>query len=281
MSNPRDTLVLLVTCSRDETRRDLAVEVTKNMAELVPAAGLQDSFMLFDNASTFADHLSFAPKGAVVVQSPENIGYWSAIKWVLEHHREYFVRTFKYIYLVESDLTHSDLRPLGLCENFLDATPSASCVRTQEFSVRHRWRYNKDLRFMPFRNLRSVVRQRNEVTGEKAWFIPPVDGGKIWRSNLHAKLPALNRIETLCHVFSELEALGEFSERDFFDFTYRDKKDIGIYDGGLFHQLSTPQTTKIMSGSWSDVLSLKKMGYQTTRQARFLEIENQPTVSRK
>lgn len=277
---PTNTLVLLVTCSRDETRRDLATMVTKNLASLVPQAGLQDSFAIFDNASLYKDHLAFAPAGTVIIQSSENVGYWSAIKWVLENLEKVANRTPEFIYLVESDLIHNDLRPLGECEEFLRNHAEAACVRTQEFSVRNRWRYNKDWWFLPFRNLRSVVRQKNEVTGERAFFQRISRDEKIWMSNLHAKIPALNRVELMRQVFQSLEEKGAFTEKNFFEFVYSIKKRIGIYDGGLFHQLSTPYSKKIVSGSWSDLASLKRLGYQTTRTAQFFALNNEPTMTR-
>jgi len=267
MKNPADTIVLLVTCSRDETRRDLAVAVTKNMAELIPAAGLSQSFVIFDNASTFDDHLAFAPEGTVIVRSPENVGYWSAIKWVLEHRSQLLGRDYKYIYMVESDLTHSDLKPLALCEDFLAATPSASCVRTQEFSVRWRWFFDKRLKRLPFHVTRSEIHLKNEVTKERAWFKPCAAFKGIFLSNLHAKLPALNRLCALDVVFDVLAAKTGFAEQDFFAEMLQRYPHIGVLDGGLFHSLFSRLDKGAVSGSYSSPQVLAQTGYQQTRKA--------------
>jgi len=280
MNSPTDTLVLLVTCSRDESRRDLAVAVTQNMAELIPAAGLQDSFVIFDNASTYDDHLAYAPAGTAIVRSPENVGYWSAIKWVLEHRRELLGRDYKYIYMVESDLTHSDLRPLSLCEAFLNATPTASCVRTQEFSVRWRWRFDKRLKFLPFHVTRSEVHLKNAVTGERAWFKRCADCKGIFLSNLHAKLPALNRLDALVSVFAALAAKGDFTEGDFFVEVLKLYPHIGVLDGGLFHSFFSRLDKETLSGSYSSAQVLAQTGYQQTRKAKILPVPANLSLSR-
>lgn len=276
MRNPTDTLVLLVTCSRDESRRDLAVDVMKNLAQVVPQAGLQDAFAVFDNASLFDDHLHYAPAGTRIIKSAENVGYWSAIKWVLENRTQIFGRDFKYIYLVESDLYHTDLRPLGACEAFLDATPAASCVRTQEFSVRHRWRYSKRLGFLPFHVTRSEIHLINAVDGNKAWFKSCKEHPNIFLSNLHAKIPALNRISAMETVFNSLAAKEKFAEYNFFEEMMKLYPHIGVWDGGLFYSLISRETAKCMSGSYSSPEALARMGYQQTRYASIVPLKNSP-----
>ena len=280
MDNPKDTLVLLVTCSRDETRRDLAIEVVKNLASLIPQAGLGDSFVIFDNASTYQDHFAYAPSGAVLVKSSENVGYWSAIKWVLGHRKELMGRDFKYIYLVESDLVHSDLRPLGCCERFLETTPTASSVRTQEFSVRWRCFFDKRLKFLPFHVTRSEVHLKNAITYEKAWFKPSEEHPGIFLSNMHAKLPALNRLDAMDRVFGGLSEKGNILERDFFDEMMKLYPHIGVYDGGLFHSLISRNDKKALCGSYSSEKTLAQTGYHQTRKASFQPIPADLSISR-
>jgi hypothetical protein len=272
-AGPRSTLVLLVTCSRDESRRDLAVEVTRNLAALVPQAALKGRFIVFDNGSTFTEHLDLVPAGTVVCRASENGGYWSAIKWALEHRAELTDAAVEYLYIVESDLWHSDLRPLTAAEAFLAATPSASCVRTQEFSVRSRWRFDKRLRRLPFHVVRSQVSLENGVTGERAWFRRSTVPG-IYRSNLHAKLPALNRLSALDRVFDQLGQLRDFTEADFFRLTMADYPEIGVLDGGLFHSLiSWDDRHTVISGSYGSPSALSALGYQPTRRARITSLE--------
>jgi len=268
ITGPVSTLVLLVTCSRDESRRDLAVTVTKNLAKLIPQAGLDKSFVIFDNASTLQDHLAYVPTGAIVCWADRNIGYWSAIKWVLEKRSTLFDRRFKYLYIVESDHYHRDLALLAECEAFLDAEPRASGVRTQEFSVRWRWRYNKRLRGLPFYNSRSAVQMHNAVTGEPAWFRKVPQRTHIYLSNLHTRLPELNRLAALDRTFEQLSAMTKFTETDYFRLMMEDHPLVGVYDGGLYYPLSTPLTPQIISGSFSKVEKLRSIGYETTRTDR-------------
>lgn len=275
---PQQTLVLLVTCSMDSSRRDLAVQVVKNLAEKIPDAGLSSDFILFDNASALKDHIPYAPQGTKIIQSANNIGYWTAIKWVLENAPQVMGRDYKYIYMVESDLYHTDLKALGECEDFLDSTPDASCVRTQEFSVKQRWRFDKGLKFLPFHVARSEIRLLNLATNEKAWF-KKTTLPHIYKSNLHAKLPALNRMDALKSVFSKLEQQGDFSEGDFFAEMVKIYPHIGVYDGGLFYSIYSRENMKtIVSGSYSDDDQLKKIGYQTTRYSRIVPVTQNPEI---
>lgn len=265
MDGTQATMMLMVTCSLDETRRDLAVKVTENLADLVISANLDHRFVIFDNASKYNDHLVHAPDGATICRCDRNVGYWTAIKWVLENRQQLVRGDVRYLYIVESDLWHRALRPLGECEAFLEENRDCSSVRTQEFSVRNRWRYDKGLRYMPFRKMRSIVTLRDLALDAKAWFT--LASGNIWRSNLHAKLPALNRLDLMDSVFAELATLDEFTETDFFKLMRRRKPHVGVLDGGLWYQLSTPQTKNVVSGSWSDPAKLAAVGYKGTRKA--------------
>ena len=267
-AGPRSTLLLLVTCSRDETRRDLAIRVTRNLAELAPFAGLADRFVVFDNASTLDDHLGLVPRGTVVCRSERNLGYWSAIHWVLAQRGRLFGRLFDYLYIVESDLVHWNLVPLGVCERFLESEPRASCVRTQEFSVRWRWRFDKRWQRLPFHVLRSQIMLRNAVTDEKAWFRRAAGVEGVYVSNLHPKLPALNRLDTLDRVFGQLGEMASFTEKDFFRLMMTHHPYSGVYDGGLFcSAVSWADRNRFVMASYTDEGRLARLGYQPTRAA--------------
>jgi|GEM_PF-2599327 len=262
-------LVLLVTCSRDETRRDLAVRVVQNLSEKLSEASLQNDFMLFDNGSIYKDHLAYAPQGTRIVQSEENTGYWSAIKWVLDNYQKVMGKDYQYIYLVESDLYHTDLKGLNICTEFLDKTPTAACVRTQEFLVKYRWRFDKALQFLPFHITRSEITLKNLVDGCRAWFTK-TDMPPIYLSNLHAKLPALNRISAMKICFDALSKMENFKEGDFFSEMFKLYPIIGVYDGGLFYSLFSQDDKKVISGSYTNNVDLQKTGYQQTRYAKII-----------
>jgi len=278
---PRSTLLLLVTCSRDETRRDLAIRVTTNLAELTPTAGLADRFVVFDNGSTLDDHLALVPPGTIVCRSERNLGYWSAIQWVLAHRDHLFGQPFEYLYIVESDLVHRDLVPLGVCERFLESEPRAACVRTQEFSVRLRWRFDKRWQRLPFHVLRSQIVLRNAVTDEKAWFRPAAGLEEVYLSNLHAKLPALNRLDALDRVFGKLSEMASFTERDFFRLMMERHPYVGVYEGGLFWSaVSWANRDRFVMASYTDERHLGRLGYQPTRATRIERAPGEISVRR-
>lgn len=264
------TLVLLVTCSRDATRERMAIDVMKNLAVEIPKAGLDTSFIVFDNASTFRGHLDYLPEGARFIDCPNNIGYWSAIQHVLNIHPALFQRDFDFIYLIESDLVHHDLAALGECEEFLRATPEAACVRTQEFNVQQAWRYDKKLKFLPFHVARSEIHLIDLVTGSKAWFRKAKEFQHIYLSNLHAKLPALNRMDSMKKVFVQLSGQENFSEQDFFVEMRKLHPLIGLYNGGLFHSIFSRENKEDISGSYIDDKKMAEIGYFATRKSRIV-----------
>lgn len=270
MELPRSTLVILVTCSRDETRRDLACAVVRNVVPLLRAAGLDGCFAVFDNASTYRDHLDLLPAGTRHVLCRENIGYWSAINWILSNHEAIFSRSFEFIYIVESDLFHTDLRRLGTCEQFLRREHRASGVRTQEFSVRWRWRFDKQLHRLPFHITRSEVSLRNAITDERVWFELADSSERIFLTNFHAKLPALNRLSALRTAFARLAARDSFTERDFFAEMMVVHPFTGLLDGGIFHSMVARDTADTVSGSYSTENQLRRIGYLPTRTARIV-----------
>lgn len=270
MELPRSTLVLLVTCSRDETRRDLACAVVRNVVPLLRSAGLEGCFAVFDNASTHRDHLDLLPAGTRYVSCPENIGYWSAINWILSNYEAIFSRSFEFIYIVESDLFHADLRRLGSCEQFLRREGRASGVRTQEFSVRWRWRFDKQLHRLPFHITRSEVSLRNAITDERVWFELADASERIFLTNFHAKLPALNRLSALRTTFARLVSRESFTERDFFAEMMAIHPFTGLLDGGIFHSMVARDTANAVSGSYSSVNRLRHIGYLPTRVARIV-----------
>lgn len=270
MELPKSTLVLLVTCSRDETRRDLACAVLRNIAPLLRSAGLEECFMVFDNASTYRDHLELLPPRARYVLSPDNIGYWSAIEWVLAHHESVFHRPFEFLYIIESDLLHSDLRRLGACESFLRREPRAAGVRTQEFSVRWRWRFDKQFHRLPFHVTRSEVSLHNAVTGDPIWFELVDAPERIFLSNFHPKLPALNRLSALRATFVRLAAVESFTENDFCSEMMAIHPLTGVLDGGIFHSMIDRTTVAAVSGSYSSEDCIRRIGYLPTRSARLV-----------
>lgn len=273
--SPEHTMFLLVTCSRDTSRRDLAIQVTRNVVQLLANLNIADRLIIFDNASTYPDHLNLLPPGIRVCQSSQNIGYWSAIKWVLDHINELASFNSAFIYIIESDLIHWDFSALGECERFLNAESRVSSVRTQEFSVKHRWRYNKRLQFLPFHVERSQVSLKNVITGESATFERAQGFSRLFISNLHPKLPALHRVPLLSSVFERLACKASFTEADFFAEAINEKPLVGVLDGGLYHSLTSwSDRASVISGSYGSVKQLADAGYHSTRACRIQAVRD-------
>ena len=90
--NPSNTLFLLVTCSLEESRNSITKKVTKRTVELLQSINLSHRLILFDNASSFRDHLKYIPKVTAICQSKKNLGLWSAVNWVLLNYENILKR---------------------------------------------------------------------------------------------------------------------------------------------------------------------------------------------
>lgn len=259
-----DTLYLLVTCSMDDTRRDLACQVSENMMAQNVTHPFFDDLLVFDNSSSYQDHLKVFPPLVKAVRSDENVGYWSAIYWVLLNYQKLFKRKYKYLYIIESDLEHWDMFKLDSCEKFLDDHQKIGGVRTQEFSVKFRMLYDKRYHWAPFVKRHSLVSQRNVVTNERVWFRKVGLDKNIWTTNFHTKLPALNRLDALTTVFKRLADKEMIDEIYFMHLYYELYSDMALLDGGIYRQISTSDSAHL-SGSWSTTEQIEESGYYNTR----------------
>ena len=272
--NPNNTLFLLVTCSLDESRNSISKKVTSRTVELLQSINLSHRLILFDNASSFRDHLKYIPKVTAICQSKKNLGLWSAINWVLLNYENIFKREFEYLYLIESDCLHSNFKKLSECERFLDKNKNFYCVRTQEFDVFQRWRFDKQLRYFPFYKKRSAINLSNAINQEKAFFEKNKYYSNLYVSNLHPKLPALNRISVMRKVFGSLSKLSSFSESDYFRESMKYNNQIGILNKGIYYSIAEGiGTKKVLSGSHSSTKELKKIGYLRTRRSQILNYD--------
>jgi hypothetical protein len=258
------TLYALVTCSMDYSRSDLAVKVVKNLVEENKRVNFASDLLVFDNCSKFISHLELLPNETKIVRADKNIGYWSAINWILKNYAHLYAREYRYIYLIESDLIHYNIGALSECERFLDEYPEVGGVRTQKFRVRFRMLFDKKYHFLPFVFRNSLVQQVNPFTNERVWFHKVPYFNNIYKSNFHAKLPALNRIDTMKKVFSQLEEMGKISELDFMKLYFKFKPINSVLDKGIFYQLSS-MSTNHLSGSWTSDFLLATANYKKTR----------------
>ena len=259
------TLFLLVFCSLDRSRALLAERVVHNLIEQNARFEFFSHLLVFDNASRFDGHLKLLPPDVRVFRSNWNIGYWSAIQWAVRNYKDVFPEVFDFIYIIESDLIHKNMGRLAACEQFLLDNASVGAVRTQEFSVRWRRLYDKRWAYLPFARRHSWVVQYNPVTKEPVWLKLADRTNRIYFTNFHSKLPALNRLPAMCHVFDALCAQESISEMDFIELYHGLYPINALLDGGIYRDLGSIPSPDIVSGSYSTPDRLREIGYRGSR----------------
>lgn len=265
-----NTLVLLVTCSMDESRAVLAEQVVANLVEEAKRLVFLPSLIAFDNGSRFDRHCAALPAEVLSCRASRNVGYWSAIHWALNNHERLLGRAFEFLYIIESDLFHYDMERLADCESFLAERSDVGAVRTQEFSVRWRWRYDKRLAFLPFVRRRSMVVQYDAVTGQRATFNAADKQKRIYTAAFHTKLPALNRMAAVRDIFASLAAQERITELDFIQRYHDLYPTIAILDGGVYWTAGNDLSGRIVTGSWTSGSQQAAVGYENTRISRIL-----------
>lgn len=265
------TLFLLVTCSMDEQRGHVADLVTQGLCKQLIAINRKKDFIAFDNGSQFTNHFRYLPKGSVLCKSSINIGYWSAIYWVLKNYRTLLEKEYSFIYIIESDLIQYELERISECEEWLEENHDSGSVRCQDYSVKWRWLYDKKYGFLPFSKKHSLVAHYNGVTHDKIVFRAHDKKRKIIKTNFHAKLPAINRLSWMCPCFEELAIMKQVSELEFMKQYHKRYQNTGVLDGGIFRSLGNDPRSNFLTGSYSSQAALRGAGYFSTRIDRILK----------
>jgi len=260
-----DILFVVVTCTMEKSREEALLRLIRSINKQHRSIGFGGNLLVFDNGSTHTDGLKHLQAPAIFAMSPKNIGYWSALKWSMDHVEECFGRSFKYIHPIESDLVLYRIERLAEAKAFLDQTPNVETVRTQEFSVTHRNRFFKN-RSTFFSRRRSRVADYNAITENQVDFKKCPEFENIYLSNWHAKVPALHRMSGLKSVFERLNEQDHITEFDFMKLMFERSRDVAVLDKGIFYTISYRPSRKQVSGSYSDTETLKDLGY---RQSRF------------
>lgn len=264
----REVLFVVVTCTMEDSRERALRRLIDSINKQHRRVGFENNILVFDNGSSRTDGLKRLQPPAILVMSPENIGYWGALHWSMRHAPKLFDRQFKYIHPIESDLTLYEFERLGEAVDFLDCQDIIHTVRTQEFSVAWKKRYFKGSRsFFPRR--RSWVAAYNGVTQEPVQFEKVDNFENIYRTNWHAKVPALHRFDMLKDTFETLAQYETLTELDFMRVAYQRNHQVALLDGGIYYaNLNNPiwpWEKKNVTGSWRDESKLKKIGYRMTR----------------
>jgi hypothetical protein len=232
---------------------------------------LVDDIVVFDNASTRPQTverlLRIFPRVHV---SDRNIGYWSALDWVVRNvDRALPGPACDLMYVIESDMIHYDIQRLADAERFLRMNPQVGSVRCMEYSIKDQRLYDKS-RPVPGGRRWAWQNHTHLVTNERIKHtLTDVPG--IYTTNFLAQLPALNRVSAISRAFVTLRARGSFTEHDFQRACYEQHPVNALIDGGIFHvKLTASDGSSCLSGSWSTAQQLSTVGYRETRRDAIL-----------
>lgn len=276
-------LIFVVTCSKSKGRQLIESRVLMQLAKITSTNQTKFDFIFFDNNSNFKEHLKSVKNIGVTYYSSENRGLWSALNWMLKNELNIFQYNHKYVHLVESDMFVNDLEPLIQLSQAMDQFSNIHMARTQEFSVKHAWRFDKKYNFLPFpfHNIRSEVDLTNTTDGSyfKKKLIYEGSGIDVYSSNLNAKLPGLHKTDSLKFVMSKLAKASSFSEKDFFN-VYAELSDhMGIIDKGIWYSLTDSKNNSAETASWGNKSYLDQIGYQDTRHSTISYYQDKEIIS--
>jgi hypothetical protein len=261
--------MLLVTCCLEPSRLEILNQVVDNILQNIPYSRV--SLTVFDNGSTEKGTVELLDANFMnLYRAEKNVGYWSAIDWWLCNIEQTVAAKMlsptetKYTYIIESDMIHYDFSKIWECVDFLDTHEDVGSVRLHEYSIAEQYLFNKDC---PRPDSKRGLWQShtNRFTGLPVTFeqASPL----IWNTTFLTQLPALNRLQTMKDVFSDLRTRQSFREPDFQKAYWDRYQKTAILDGGIFHCNLNKYGTKNITGSWSSEKELKKIGYQATRTA--------------
>ena len=282
-NNTEKILIFVVTCSKSKGRQLIESQALEQIAKITSRNQAVFDFIFFDNNSNFKEHLKSVQNIGLTYYASENRGLWSALNWMLKNELKIFQYNHKYIHLVESDMFVNDLEPLMQLSQAMDQFPNIHMARTQEFSVKNAWRFDKKYNFLPFpfHNKRSEVDLMN--TTDNSYFNKKLiyEGSNIqfYSSNLNAKLPGLHKIESLKFVINKLADMNSFSEKDFFNVYAKLSNRMGIIDKGIWYSLTDSKNNSAETASWGSRSYLDQIGYLDTRHSTISNYQDQEIVS--
>jgi len=275
--NPKTqkTLYVLVTCSKDSVRDDLALKVIDSVDEFP-----KENLIAFDNASTF---IGTKEKLGITFDncffSSINYGFWSAVNWCVENHISILGKKMDYVYVIESDAIHwkNHRQALLESESYLNRNPEIGSVRMQEFSVGEKHLYDKNDPVQGSRKW-AWMRQSNHFSGEKAYFNH--HEGNFYRTNLVPQVCSLNRVDFMKSAFSELRKMKKFSEIDFQYQYFKFYKETSVYNGGIFDTRLCFESSATQ-GSYLDSSKFGSYDYRMTREDIIEEVSEEKIMNRR
>lgn len=267
-----DTLFLVVTCTLENSRMLALEEVVKNLRSM-PDQSFLDDLILFDNASTMKESDELVSSYFKhVFKSDANVGFWSAIQWVLDNYKDLLDRDYKYLYVIESDMIHTSdaFQRLEHCERFLETHDDVGLIRVEEFSVANRHLYDKRDHRPDSRRYAWVV-QDNFIQKKRIEFQVADEEARIFTCNFLAKVPTVTRIDTMKQVFAKLATLEGFSETAFQQYYYEHFQKNALLDDGIFHSKLGNDNNVTLKGSYVGDEG-RKVGYRETRSDRIIAV---------
>lgn len=267
-----DTLYLLVTCTLESSRMVALEKVVENLKEM-PDQSFLDHLILFDNASTIPESDELVKSYFKnCVKSNTNEGFWSAISWTLKHYEEILGRSYKYLYVIESDMIHTPdaFQRLADCERFMNSRDDVGLIRVEEFSVANRYLYDKQRHHTDSKRYAWVV-QQNYIEQKPVSFELADEKARIYTCNFLAKVPTFTRIAAMKTVFSRLAELKAFNEMVYQQYYYDLYKVNALLDDGIFHSKLGNDNTVTLKGSYVGEEG-RKVGYRETRSDRIVDV---------
>lgn len=264
-------LFVVVSCSREKNRADSFKKTIQALNKQHQKIPFKNNLLFYDNDSVVKTPFESLKIPATIAYSSKNIGYWSALQWVLENYNDTMNQEFDFIHPIESDLILYNLEALNEAVSFLDITPEVMTVRTQEFNVNKKEKYFKNRKSL-FKAYRSLVADYNGVTQEKVRFSQHDIFENIFISNWHAKVPALHRLQYFKDIFNVLSKSGEVNEHMFMKECHNICENVAVLNNGIYYDnLAFNALTHFLkiqpnvSGSLSSADKLNKIGYRHTR----------------
>jgi hypothetical protein len=270
----KSLIILFVTCSLTRLRANIAMTSAKSIIDNFASVSDFATLVNLDNGSKFTEHFDILPKSTTKICFRNNIGYWQALHWFLAQGMfELELEEAEYLYIIESDNFHTSLFELRDIIALMNRDQEIVSTRTQEFYVKFSWFFDKEKRLNPVRSKRSLVALKNLVSGESATFTKISKNSNLYKTNLHAKLPAVNRIKNLRIAFQALQQMEIFTEHDFFVQMQTNDYQSAILDGGLYYTLVNSRDKELIeSGSWIDKFKGEKSEYLPTRKASIKDV---------
>lgn len=257
-------LFILVTCSMEPKRAKIFDKVSANLTQINKDFSIFNNMIAFDNNSTINSTIESLKSYPYSYQSSYNIGYWSALNWCFENYKTIFKKEFDFVYIIESDMMHYNFFKLKEATEYLYQNSDVGSVRTQKFSIMFRKFYEKSSILSRFTH--DAINPISFPSGEKSWFIKSKHYKYLFKSNIHAKLVGLNRLDNMIDIFTELKNIKRIGEEDFFKLSFKNYKFNGIINGGIFtEKLASRLKNGVPRGSYSSNNINPKINYKATR----------------